>query len=224
MKKLTVSAKVLAVKPVTNSDGSPVYRNNRVITHRIILAPSVSFEKAIAIALATKRNPESDTTTRPVTFCLKRDDGKYAIDLDANQMGLLTGGRMSPEQFQFVAPNCTFNGAVEIRELGDKIILRDGTEITIGESHPTKNGNPSNAHAAFTDFSSTLAPVIEQQIVHAMFAPKPTFHPVAQPQAPVIGELTNDELDVAPTPATKAEATPMETEDELEVGNTTEKK
>lgn len=217
MKKLQVSARIIRVSPVTSADGSPVFRNGRHITHRAILAPSQSFEKAIKEVALLKRLPEGDGTTRTATFCLKRNDGLYAIDLNENQMQLLTGGRVSPQQFQFIAPNCTFNATVELRALGDMITdQRTGDQIEIGKNHG-KNGNPSNAHAAISDLSSTIPPQTESAIIHAMFSTAtPMVSTVAVPMSvsqasvEVVETTTTDESDLnisAPTAETPEVAT-----------------
>lgn len=191
MKRINVSAKIVRVSPVSNPDGSPVYRNDRLITHRAILESSPSFESALKACAALKRNPEPDGTIKVVAFCLKRDDGKYAVDLNANQMQLLTGGRVSPHQFQFIAPGCTFNATVELRALGDTYIDRvSGEEREIGAGNGV-NQFPGNAHAAIVDITSTIPVTTEAAIIQAMFAPAPVVT-LAQPAPSILHEVATE--------------------------------
>lgn len=105
--------------------------NERIITHRLLLAPSKSFERAI------EECEKYDTATgKAVSFCLKRQDGNYAIDLDQNQLGMLTRSGFRMDQLVKVATGQTFNATVELRLEGDEVPnVRTGDMIPINSNH-----------------------------------------------------------------------------------------
>lgn len=155
MKKIPITATVERISPIANPDGSPIYRNGRIRSHRIILLSSASFEKAIAEVAKVKR-----TDDKVAAFCLKRDDGKYAMDLTPQQVQLLTGGRMTVPQLQFVCKNAAFVGTVETREIGDVVFNR-----TTQEEQEIKEG-----HAQVQELSVNLPMAVEDKILHSMFS------------------------------------------------------
>ncbi len=164
MKKLTCEARVIRVSPVFAPDGSPLYRRGRLITHRAILAFSESFEAALAACkkltrLTAEEAAQQDRqfSDRPAAFCLKRNDGLYAIDLNANQIGLVTGGRVPVALFQFIAPHTTLRLSVELRDKGDVVIDRAGKEIPVVQGH-----------AAIQDLTAIIPPAVEEKLLQYM--------------------------------------------------------
>lgn len=164
MKKLTCEARVIRVSPVFAPDGSPLYRRGRLITHRAILAFSQSFEDVLAACKKlTRLTPEEAAqhdrqfSDRPAAFCLKRNDGLYALDLNANQIGLVTGGRMPVALFQFIAPHTSLRLSVELRDKGDVVIDRQGKELPVVQGH-----------AAIQDLTALIPPAVEEKMLQYM--------------------------------------------------------
>ena len=157
MKKVPVTAIVDSLVDLLQADGTYPVRGakKRVVTHRLTLLKDPSIEKAIKIAESVERHAEEDGTMKVVTFCTKRDDGKYSLDLTPQQAKLLTKGKMSVDDLCFDIEGATFRGVVEIREIGDPVIDRR-----------TKEQLPDidQAHASMSQLECTLPTATTDQI------------------------------------------------------------
>lgn len=117
-------------RTLTSGNGQP-----RHITHRLHLQKSKSFDEAIAACA------EYETATgKPASFCLTRQDGTYAIDLDQNQIGMLTRNGFRIDELALAAPGGTFAANVEMRREGDEVLnVRAGEMVEIQSNHAVIN-------------------------------------------------------------------------------------
>jgi len=197
---MKVSARIEKLSPIANPDGSPVIRNGRVRSHRLILLSSSTMESAHAEALALER---ADGLQK--SFALKRDDGKFAMDLTPQQVALLLDNKLPASAFSIVADQCTFNATVELRSPGDVYIDR----VTKKEEEIGENG-----FAQVQDMKATIpATFVQRAFDRALDASFATPHvaisavPVPAPVAEVVKDSAgHDDTDeqIAP-PAPKAD-------------------
>lgn len=131
-KSFKVSAPILAmfqlpvVRTLTSGNG-----NVRHISHRIHLGKSKSFEAALAAC-----EKYETAQGKPVAFCLVRQDGTYALDLDQNQIGMLIRSGYRMDQLTKVAKGQMFEATVDLRLEGDEVLnVRTGETVEINSNH-----------------------------------------------------------------------------------------
>lgn len=149
MKTLNVNVPIVKLYPIRNADGTNITRgaNKRVITHRMVVAGTPAMDEAYNLVAKIKRATHAPDGTeipggeKPASLAAKRPDGTYAIDLSAQQVGLLTAGRFNEGMLSFIAPKCTVAMEIQIREIGEVVFDRQlGKDRDINQGHAVIQG------------------------------------------------------------------------------------
>lgn len=173
LKNVQVSALILACIPInvtrTDSNGKAQH-----YSHRLTLASSPSFEKAIAQVEKLGREDGKGG------FCLKRDDGKYVIDLKDQQASYLAGTcGATASQLGVIAKGATYEATIEYREEGEDIVDRRTGDIL---------GQIQDAHSQIQSPSLTITPQAQLMLLTSGAMVSAFTQSFAQQVAPVAAE------------------------------------